>query len=308
LLKPIIIVDGFDPSDKRKIDDCDCYSDPVCQEANKDKVTGIYNPINHKSFVELMNYEDTSVTPVIKTNLITELRIRGYDVILVNQPTYKTQGVTVDGGADFIERNARAFIELVREVNAKLQANGSTEKLVVLGPSMAGQITRYALAYMEKKFAETGEAQWQHNTRIWAAFDSPNHGANAPLGDQALIKMFADAENDSEAKKSLSELQSIAANEMLINYSKTSPAVDNQISSYNNFDLDLDSNYSNASTISQGMPNDAGNPYFKEHYNNQFNTNGLPNSHGFPMNLRKLAIVNGSLSGETFGANAYEKY
>jgi hypothetical protein len=37
LLKPIIIVDGFDPSDGRKIDDCDCERDPDCAEANKDK-------------------------------------------------------------------------------------------------------------------------------------------------------------------------------------------------------------------------------------------------------------------------------
>lgn len=288
LLKPIIIVDGFDPSDGRKIDDCDCYRDPVCQEANKDKTTGVYNPDNHTSFVELMEYKNEANN---NTNLITVLRERGYDVIIVNQPTYTTNGVTVDGGADFIERNAMAFIELIKEVNTKLQTNGSSEKLVVLGPSMGGQITRYALAYMEKKFAETSDANWQHNTRIWVAFDSPNHGANVPLGDQALIKMLAD--DSIEALKSFNKLQTIAANEMLVNYYKE------------NATINQSDDYSNASTISQGMPNSKGNPYFQEHYNRQFD-NGLPNSHGFPMNLRKLAIVNGSLSGETFG-NGYEK-
>lgn len=288
LLKPIIILDGFDPSDGRKIDDCDCERDPVCQEANKDKTTGIYNPNNHTSFVELMNYNNDVD---IQTNLITVLRAKGYDVIVVNQPTYTTAGVAVDGGADFIERNAMAFVELVKEVNTKLQTNGSSEKLVVVGPSMGGQITRYALAYMEKKFAETGDATWQHNTRIWVAFDSPNHGANVPLGDQSLIKMLA---NDSvEALKSFNKLQTIAANEMLVNYYKEG-SPDNQ-----------NDNYSNASTVSQGMPISKGNPYFQEHYDRQFN-NGLTNSNGFPMNLRKLAIVNGSLTGETFG-NGYEK-
>ena len=297
LLKPIIIVDGFDPSDGRKIDDCDCERDPDCQEANEDKVTKVYDPVKHISFVELLKYKDENNDP---QNIINVLRTKGYDVILVNQPTYKTAGVTVDGGADYIERNGKAFVQLVKEVNIKLQTNGSTEKLVVVGPSMGGQITRYALAYMEKKFAETGNPTWQHNTRIWVAFDSPNHGANVSLGDQALINILAE-END-DAKKSFNKLQSTAANEMLINYFKMTPTV-TQFGAIT-FD-DLDNNYSNASTTTQGIPNNAGNPLFQEHYNNQFN-NGLPNSNGFPMNLRKLAIVNGSLTGETFG-NGYEK-
>ena len=297
LLKPIIIVDGFDPSDTRRIDDCDCERDPNCAEACKDKTTGVYNPENHKSFVELMEYKNESNNT---TNLITVLRSEGYDVIIVNQPTYKTSGITVDGGADFIERNGKAFVQLIKEVNAKLLVNGSTEKLVVLGPSMGGQITRYALAYMEKKFAETGVATWQHNTRIWVAFDSPNLGANVPIGAQSLIKSLG---SDSvEAQDNFKQLQTIAANEMLVNYFKENPPY--SIFPYipNN---NLDNSFSNGSTVSQGMPNNVGNAYFKEHYNNQFQ-NGLPNSNGYPMNLRKLAIVNGSLSGETFG-NGYEK-
>ena len=142
LLKPIIIVDGFDPSDSRKIEDCDCERVADCQEENKDKATGIYNPNNHKSFVELMTYKNQANND---TNFINDLRNQGYDVIIVNQPNYTTDGVNVDGGADFIERNAYAFVQLVKEVNVKLQANGSNEKLVVMGPSMGGQITRYAL-------------------------------------------------------------------------------------------------------------------------------------------------------------------
>jgi hypothetical protein len=250
-----------------------------------------------------MKYIDDSTTPVFEKNFITVLRAKGYDVILVNQPSYSTNGVTVDGGADFIERNAMAFVQLVKEVNTKLQTNGSTEKLVVMGPSMGGQISRYALAYMEKKFAETGNNSWQHNTRIWVAFDSPNHGANVPLGDQALIKLLAG--DSAEAQKSFNKLQTIASNEMLVNYFKTVPLtlpfpLGVTIDSPN-----LNNSYSNASTTSQGMSTNEGNPYFKEHYNNQFNS-GLPNSNGFPMNLRKLSIINGSLTGETFG-NGYEK-
>lgn len=297
LLKPIIIVDGFDPSDTRRIDDCDCERDPKCQEYYKDKKTGIYNPGNHKSFVELMKYLDGNNEP---QNLINVLRTKGYDVIIVNQPSYKVNGVTIDGGADFIERNGKAFVQLIKEVNAKLVVNGSTEKLVVLGPSMGGQITRYALAYMEKKFAETGDATWQHNTRIWVAFDSPNLGANVPIGAQSLIASLGS--DSPEAQESFKKLQTIAANEMLVNYFKANPPYSTFPYIPNN---NLDNSFSNGSTTSQGMPTNAGNAYFKEHYNNQFQ-NGLPNSNGYPMNLRKLAIVNGSLSGETFG-NGYEK-
>ena len=117
--------------------------------------------------------------------------------------------------------------------------------------------------------------------------------------------MFAHAEVNEGAQKSFSKLQSTAANELLINFLKTSPADDEIISNNYYFNVNLDSNYSNASTTSQGMPSNAGNPYFQEHYNNQF-YNGLPGSNGFPMNLRKIAVVNGSLTGETFG-NGYEK-
>ena len=134
LLKPILIVDGFDPSDTRKIDDCDCEQDPICKEEKKDKATGFYNPDNHPSFVESMMYTDNTTIPVIEKNLIKVLREKGYDVILVNMPNYTTTtGAKVDGGADFIERNARAFAKLVQEVNIQLQANGSPEKLALWG-------------------------------------------------------------------------------------------------------------------------------------------------------------------------------
>ena len=144
---------------------------------------------------------------------------------------------------------------------------------------------------MEKKFAQTGSPSWKHNTRIWVAFDSPNLGANVPLGDQALIKILG---NDNvDAQKSFNKLQAVAASELLIN-------------SYKEYNTENQNTYfTDGSTTSQGLPVNKGNQYFQEHYNNQFG-NGLPNSNGFPMNLRKLAIVNGSLSGETFG-NGYEK-
>ncbi len=299
--KPIIIVDGFDPKDARKLQDCDCENDPSgeCLNDNKNPITGVFDPEKYDSLYDLMRYTDTFVTPAKKVNLVEKLRTKGYDVILVNQPTYKSNGITVDGGADFIERNAMAYIKLVQEINKQLVINGSTEKMVSVGPSMGGQITRYALAFMEKKFAETGDPKWNHNTRIWVAFDSPNHGANIAIGDQALIRNLA--ESDPKAQKSYEKLQSTAAKEMLIDYLQIANTVQVPDASFS----ELDSNYQKGATIAQGMPSNVGSPFFQEHYNNQFN-NGLPNSKGFPMNLRKLAIVNGSLSGATFGTDGQQ--
>lgn len=52
----------------------------------------------------------------------------------------------------------------------------------------------------------------------------------------------------------------------------------------------------NAQTTSQNMPSNRGNSLFQQHYNNQ-NSNGIANSNGWPQNLRKIALVNGSLTG-----------
>lgn len=308
LMKPILVVDGFDPGDIRKMQDCDCENDPSgnCQEANKSTVTGAYSPEEHVSLYEQMEYKDTYITPNLDKNLVIILRSKGYDVILVNEPTYYSAGIKIDGGSDFVERNAMAYVKLTQQVNSLLKTNGSTEKLVAVGPSMGGQITRYALAFMEKKEAEATtqveKDKWKHNTRIWVAFDSPNHGANVPLGNQALIKLLA--EDSPDAEKLYNEgLNSPASKEMMIDLHKQADPVYSTIfPSLITNPYAVNNSYLNGSTISQGMPTDAGNPFFQEHYNHQFN-NGLPNSKGFPMNLRKLAVVNGSLKGASFGSD-----
>lgn len=53
-----------------------------------------------------------------------------------------------DHGGDYIERNAFTLVKLIQQTNAQLQANGSTEKLVIVGASAGGLVSRYALAYM----------------------------------------------------------------------------------------------------------------------------------------------------------------
>lgn len=286
--KPIIIIDGFDPGDKRKIEDCDCESIPSCASHNTSN--GLFDPQRHRAMKDLMEYSDPNVIGGT-VDLLNELRIEGYDVILVNHPTYETtnlqngQTVTIDGGAYYIESNAMALIKLLQQTKSLLVTNGSNKDIAIVAPSMAGQISRYALSYMEKKFADTALPEWKHNTYLWISVDSPHLGANIPLGDQSLLYLLKEGGIDAAADFYDKELSSPAAKQQLIEFHKAG-------SSYHL----VDQNMLNAQTTSQNMPNNRGNTYFQQHYNNQKN-NGTVGSDGWPQNLRKIALVNGSLSG-----------
>lgn len=174
LRKTIIIVDGFDPGDKRRIDYNDCYKDERCY----------YKGMNIETYLslsKLMEYEDGS--------LIDKLNKKNFDVILVNLPYYNKipndiNSELICAGADDIIRNAYSIASFIQKINADLQTVGSTEKLVVVGPSMGGLITRYALAYLEKQGIN-------HNTKVWVSMDSPHQGANIPLAIQEDIWFFA---------------------------------------------------------------------------------------------------------------------
>lgn len=288
VIKPIIIIDGFDPGDKRKIEDCDCENIPSC--ASRNTSNGTFDAGKHRAMKDLMEYYDPNVIGG-KMDLLNKLRTEGYDVIVVNQPTYTTtnlqngQTVTIDGGAYYVESNAMALIKLLQLTKTSLVANGSVNNIAIVAPSMAGQISKYALSYMEKKFAETGLASWKHNTSLWISVDSPHLGSNIPMGDQAMLYLLKEGGIDAAADFYDKELSSPAAQQLLIEFHRPG-------SNYHT----VNQNMLNAQTISQNMSSNAGNSMFQQHYNNQF-SNGLPNSKGWPQNLRKISLVNGSLTG-----------
>jgi len=149
--KPIFLVDGFDPGDGRDI-------------------TGLY---------ELLNFDDNGST----SNLGDLVREEGFDVIILNFPIYtRTEDTAViDGGVDFIERNAMLLVELINMINA--QKVGTAEN-VIIGPSMGGLISRYALNFME-------DQNMNHETRLWISFDAPHLGANVPIGFQHQFNFLA---------------------------------------------------------------------------------------------------------------------
>ena len=259
LMKPVVIIDGFDPGDRRKIQDSDPHPGLTNQE--------------HRSIEEMMTYRNSSGENV---QIIPILRNLGYDVVIVNQPTHWANGFKMDGGADYIERNALTHVKLYQFLNNKLAQNNSDEELVIVGPSMGGQISRFALAYMEKH-------QIPHNTRLWISIDSPHLGANIPMGVQSLLHLLKDVTGSVDAIDFVdNQLGSAAARQQLIE--QYSGATNNH----------LNQNWLDGRTISQGFSENKGRPIFINYYNNLFN-NGLQGSKGYPITLRKIAMVNGSL-------------
>jgi hypothetical protein len=290
---PIIILDGFDPGDKRKIEDCDCGQDLNCAVANKED--GQFNPEFHNSMYDFQDYKDAQGNP---RNALETLRTQGFDVIMVNHPTYDTvdintgEVVTIDGGAYYIESNAMALIKLLQETKIRIAAAGSNAQIKIIGPSMGGQISRYALAYMEAMEEQTQDSDtWDHNVSHWVSIDSPHLGANIPLGVQSLIYlstvMLRGHSDDAADNFYFEQLSSPAAQQQLIEFHRKAPGQSHH---------HVDQNLLNAQTLLQGFSQDRGNSSFTEHYNNQA-INGLNNSNGFPTKCINLSLVNGSLTG-----------
>lgn len=107
--------------------------------------------------------------------------VAGYDLIFVD----------FNNGTDDITRNAELIEEVIAWVNANKVPNSNNsniiEQNVVMGLSMGGLVSRYALAEMTKANVNT-------QTRLLITHDSPHRGANVPLGLQYLIHMAGNVE------------------------------------------------------------------------------------------------------------------
>ena len=133
-------------------------------------------------------------------NLLEDLRADGYDAIIVN----------FTNAVDYVQRNAFTIVELLQEVEALVEP-GTTVALT--GASMGGLCSRYALAYMETHAIP-------HQVRTFLSFDSPQNGANIPLGIQYWLSFFASESTEAEAL--LAALNQPAARQMLL-YHYTDP-------------------------------------------------------------------------------------
>jgi pimeloyl-ACP methyl ester carboxylesterase len=232
--KPIFLLDGFDPGDTRN-------------------TTAIYSFLNYGT----------------SQNLANDLRAQGFDIIILNFPTYTRPSTTtvIDGGVDYIQRNAMIFVELLNQINA--QKVGS-EKNVVIGPSMGGLIARYALRYMEMN-------SLNHDTRLYISFDSPHQGANVPIGFQHMFNYMAYGPAAITAVQPIVDglMKSPAAREMLIDH------FEGHLQTGSPFEF----NTAAASLLPTGCPN------YRTPFQNELN------AMGFPTTVRNVSIANGAANG-----------
>ena len=134
-------------------------------------------------------------------NLLETLRGDGFDAVVLN-----FTDATVA-----IEENAFVTAALLQQVE-DLIAPQTTVALV--GASMGGLCSRYALAWLESHGI-------QHRVRTWISYDGSQAGADVPLGLQYWINFFSGQSAD--AASFLALLQRPAARELLL-YHFTSPA------------------------------------------------------------------------------------
>ncbi len=155
-------------------------------------------------------------------NMIDNLLAEGYDFVITN----------FYGGDDYIQRNAMLVVKLIQDINARMTAAGTMKpanQIVILGPSMGGLITRYAILYCEQN-------NIPHNVRNWISFDSPHKGADIPLGLQHWVRFFAQEVDVESAQEALTALSGPAAKQMLLyHYTATSGNTANPNPLFNSF-------------------------------------------------------------------------
>ncbi|MBK8700710.1 MAG: T9SS type A sorting domain-containing protein [Saprospiraceae bacterium] len=155
---------------------------------------GVHGPLGEiRTAVYLNPYHNKLKKPIIVTDGIDFLSNRnlkdivehfgGNDMIsLLWDGGYDVVIADFAGGADFIQRNAFALCEMLRSMK---QDQGVEEIEAIIGPSMGGQIVRYALMYWEQNLqANYGS----HNVNIFVSADSPWSGANASPAVQAFAE------------------------------------------------------------------------------------------------------------------------
>ncbi len=235
--KPFILVDGFDPKDSNTI--------PV-----------IYNSLIYNGGAN---------------NFFDDMRNQGMDIVILNFPNYtRTDDNTlIHGGADYIERNGLVLVQLLETLKPQIPSN---KDFIIMGVSMGGLVSRYALTYMEQHTME-------HKTGLWFSFDSPHRGANIPISLQYAFNYTAEYtnNNDMRADRDLT-LNSPAAKQMLLDH----------------YTSHLQSGHAYNQNTAVQLPTPAAT--FRSNFVSTMNTLG------FPTQTRKLAISNGSINNTMVGS------
>jgi len=95
-------------------------------------------------------------------------------------------------GATLIQHNAMVLVELLEWINKPENRAPNAEETMVIGASMGGQVSRFALAWMEQQGL-------CHNAKLWVSLDSPHRGANISLGIQHMFNRLKNVAAGSDA-------------------------------------------------------------------------------------------------------------
>jgi hypothetical protein len=130
-----------------------------------------------------------------KNDYLDQLRIDGYDIII-----YRSKNST-----ESIIPNALNLVDFIKKINAE---KTSDNELIIAGASMGGLVVRYALTYMEHNNID-------HQTKLFISVDSPQEGANVPLGVQYMVKYL-----NKDMLSAVSKLKSVENNILNSNAAK----------------------------------------------------------------------------------------
>lgn len=139
ITKPFIVVEGFDPWILAHID-----------EVHKSDTVNLGFTTHKKGYSDYTTYFNDA---------------NEYDFIYIDW----------NNSLADIRANAQLLIQIIEHINQKKRESFSTEKNVIMGQSMGGLVTRYALRQMEFD-------AHPHETSTYISHDSPHLGANVPLG------------------------------------------------------------------------------------------------------------------------------
>ncbi|QHI68585.1 esterase/lipase family protein [Tichowtungia aerotolerans] len=210
--------------------------------------TGLNCPVFVVEGFDMNNDMDWDVLYNIlnKESLVETLRAYGRDLVVLDFD---------DATAD-IFGNAYLAIEAIQYINSSRRS--SSDKFTVIGASMGGLVTRRALAAMDKYPYSYGYS----DVNTWISFDSPQTGANIPLGVQNYFDFFGGFAGSysqlAVAREYRDKIDSVAAQQMLLCHYRCTDSLAGE------------------------------SPYYSESFWNSMN------SYGYPTSCKTIAISNGS--------------
>ncbi len=170
IVKPLIVVEGYDITDASPLLKPNNYGlNDLLEEWDNYKIRDVFD-INKKLDEEA-----------------------GYDLIFIDYYTMRS-----------VIENADYLLQAIDSINSRKvnNADGIREQNVIMGISMGGLVSRYALA---KRTKQTGTNNTE--TRQLITMDSPHQGANLPLGLQYFLYDLGEVKIVRSLKSSVDELK-----------------------------------------------------------------------------------------------------